>query len=439
MRWFWGAVVILLLHVVPVAGLAMQPILAKPSLAGARPTTQPTPPPVTPMRVVLVRSAEPDCEPHCAQWLSAEGDIFPGAAAEFSRALRALGNRKVPILINSRGGSVSDALAVGRMIRVLKLDIAVAKTRFASCQPADAACQKTSGFDGFRGAPDARLAICASACAYLFAGGVNRYVGFGAFIGLHQSTTKRAQVLTRYWVTTRRFADGSTQTTKKIVDQRRIDLGAAAQTSTQEYGNVAGYLQEMGVSSKEFLAIVVATPASTIHWMTPAELQTTNLSTDRRNGEYLIANIDQEARRAYLASPEYRTLAYAYALLPMGMFDERQTMLALNFSHRKNAPKVDLTAVPTSDGALLPTPPLEVDLHLTGDKSFAALNAQPRDPPAPMQAAIPVYAFCGLKKDSMIKVSLGAASNQWVADAALYTDARRFAGIDLLLAEACGK
>ena len=130
----------------------------------------------------------------------------------------------------------------------------------AASQPADAACQKAKGFDGFRGAPDAHLAICASACAYLFAGGVNRYVGYQSYVGLHQSTTKREQILTRYWVTTRRFADGSTQTTKTITDRRLIDLGTSAQTSQQEYKNVAGYLQEMGVSPKDLLAIVVATP-----------------------------------------------------------------------------------------------------------------------------------------------------------------------------------
>jgi hypothetical protein len=334
---------------------------------------------------------------------------------------------------------VADALAIGRMIRAQRLDIAVAKTRFESCQPTDAACQKAKEFDGFRGAPDDHLAICASACAYLFAGGVNRHVGYESFVGLHQSTTRREQILTRYWVTTRRFADGSTQTTKTITDRRLIDLGIAAQTSEQEYRTVAAYLQEMGVSPKEFLAMVVATPASTIHWMTPTELVTTSISTDRQNGDHLITQINRSAREAYLASPEYRTFAYAYALLPMGMFDERQTSLGLNFSHRKNAAKVDLTVTPTSDGALLPTVALEVDLHLTGGKTFAALNGQSNEPRAPMTTSIPVAAFCDLAKDATVKISLATTSRQSIPDSALYTDARRFPAMDRLLAEACGK
>jgi hypothetical protein len=431
MRLFWTALLALSLQMAPLAALAAIPTPVK---SAPFPMT-------TPMRIVLVRSAEPDCDPHCAQWLSAEGDLYPGVAADFGRALHALGNRKLPILINSRGGSVADALAIGRMIRAQRLDIAVAKTRFEACQPTDAACQKARDFDGFRGTPDAHLAICASACAYLFAGGVNRYVGYASYIGLHQSTSKRQQILTRYWVTTRRFADGSTQTTKTVTGRSLIDLGTAAQTSEQEYRTVANYLQEMGVAPKELLAIVVATPASTIHWMTPVELMTTNLTnlwTDRRDGEYLIGEIDKIAKEAYFASPEYRTFAYAYALLPMGMFDERQTSLALNFSHRKNTAKVDLTIVPTSDGAFLSTTPLKVDLGFPGDRTFAAVNVWPLEPRAPMTTHIPLAAFCDLSKDSIVKVSLEARSGS-VPDSALYTDARQFLAMDQLLTEACRK
>lgn len=428
MRLFWTALLALSLQIAPLAALAAIPTPVKSA-----------PFPMTaPMRIVLVRSADPDCDPHCAQWLSAEGDIYPGVAADFGRALHALGNRKLPILINSRGGSVADALAIGRMIRAQHLDIAVAKTRFETCEPTDAACQKARDFDGFRGTPDAHLAICASACAYLFAGGVNRYVGYASYVGLHQSTSKRQQILTRYWITTRRFADGSTQTTKTVTGRSLVDLGTAAQTSEQEYKTVASYLREMGVAPKELLAIVVATPASTIHWMTPVELMTTNLWTDRRDGEHLIAEINQSAREAYLASPEYRTFAYAYALLPMGMFDERQTSLALNFSHRKNTAKIDLTIVPTSDGAFLPTPPLKVDLSFPGDNIFVAENVWNLEPHAPMATHISLAAFCELPKDSIVKVSLEAKSGS-VPHSALYTDARQFQAMDQLLTEACRK
>src|SRR5260370_1517803 len=169
--------------------------------------------------------------------------------------------------------------------------------------------------------------------------------------------------------------------------------------------------------------------------MTRTELTTTSMSTDRQNGEDLSRQINRSAREAYLASAEYRTFAYAYALLPMGMFDERQASLGLNFSHRKNTANVDLTVTPTSDGALLPTVALEVDLHLTGGRTFAALNGQSDQPRAPMTTSIPVAAFCDLAKDATVKISLATTSRQSVPESALYTDARRFPAMDRLLAE----
>src|SRR5260370_5513821 len=109
MRLFWTAFLVLSLQIALVAAL-----MAIPALAKTRQPVHAAPPPfqmTTPMRIVLVKSTEPASDPHCAQWLSADGDIYPGAAADFGRALRALGNRKPPILINSPGGSVTDALA----------------------------------------------------------------------------------------------------------------------------------------------------------------------------------------------------------------------------------------------------------------------------------------------------------------------------------------
>ena len=67
--------------------------LAQP--AGAKPTAE------APMQVHLVRSAEPGCEPHCAEWIAAQGRIEAGSAARFRRALRRLGGRKLPVLVQA--------------------------------------------------------------------------------------------------------------------------------------------------------------------------------------------------------------------------------------------------------------------------------------------------------------------------------------------------
>ena len=83
------------------------------------------------MAFVVVRSGEPGCEPTCPEWISAEGGIAANTPAQLKKLLKTLGGRKLPIVVSSPGGDVDAALALGRMIRQYKLDVAVGKTRFA--------------------------------------------------------------------------------------------------------------------------------------------------------------------------------------------------------------------------------------------------------------------------------------------------------------------
>ena len=57
-----------------------------------------------PMRIVEVRSSQPGCEPKCAEWISAEGNIVLATAEQLRKIVNSLGGRKLPILIHSRGG-----------------------------------------------------------------------------------------------------------------------------------------------------------------------------------------------------------------------------------------------------------------------------------------------------------------------------------------------
>ena len=97
------------------------------------------------MRFVVVRSSAPGCEPNCPEWISAQGTIEAGTPALLKRALKKLGGRKLPIVVDSPGGNVDAALALGRMIRKSKLDIAVGKTWFEGCQPEDKDCTDNKG------------------------------------------------------------------------------------------------------------------------------------------------------------------------------------------------------------------------------------------------------------------------------------------------------
>jgi hypothetical protein len=91
----------------------------------AKPDPQPG---VAPMRVTIVRSDEPGCEPYCAEWISAEGKINAGTPGEFRRALQKMGARNLPVFIHSGGGLIPAALEIGRMLLARKLNIIVTGT-----------------------------------------------------------------------------------------------------------------------------------------------------------------------------------------------------------------------------------------------------------------------------------------------------------------------
>lgn len=89
--------------------------------------------------------------------LEAKGTITPGTAERFKAELEKRGSYVKTVVLSSPGGSVADALSMGRLIRERKLDTRV----------------------------EAK-ALCASSCPLIFAAGVKRTAQAGAAIGVHQ-------------------------------------------------------------------------------------------------------------------------------------------------------------------------------------------------------------------------------------------------------------
>jgi hypothetical protein len=89
--------------------------------------------------------------------LMATGTIVPGTAEAFSAEIDKRGGYVKTVMLHSPGGSVRDALTVGRLIRARKLNTVVESGSY-----------------------------CASSCPLLFAGGVERHAGEKAAIGVHQ-------------------------------------------------------------------------------------------------------------------------------------------------------------------------------------------------------------------------------------------------------------
>lgn len=89
--------------------------------------------------------------------LVATGTITPGMAKTFADEIAKRGSYVKTVVLQSPGGSVQDALAMGRLIR---------EKRYAT--------EVVSG------------SYCASSCPLVFAGGVQRIAGAKAAIGVHQ-------------------------------------------------------------------------------------------------------------------------------------------------------------------------------------------------------------------------------------------------------------
>ncbi|PZA12972.1 hypothetical protein DNX69_05740 [Rhodopseudomonas palustris] len=89
--------------------------------------------------------------------LMATGTITPGSAEAFGKELARHGEYIKTVVLNSPGGSVSDALSIGRMIRDHKLATEVEAGKY-----------------------------CASSCPLVLFGGAERRVGAKAAVGVHQ-------------------------------------------------------------------------------------------------------------------------------------------------------------------------------------------------------------------------------------------------------------
>ena len=95
--------------------------------------------------------------------LLAVGTIVPGTGQAFAAELKKRGGYVKTVVLHSPGGSLTDALAMGRLIRDGKFATEVESGNY-----------------------------CASACPLVFAGGVERRAGAKAAIGVHRAVAVSA-------------------------------------------------------------------------------------------------------------------------------------------------------------------------------------------------------------------------------------------------------
>ena len=243
-----------------------------------------------PMEVVIVRSNEPGCEPNCLEWIAAQGRIDANSPLRFKKALAQAGPRKLPVLIHSPGGSVSDALAIGRMIRAKGLDVVVSKTEVAKCAPADTACQKLKTRSVSLGSPVTFGSACASSCPFILAGGVRRLVGPGTAVGVHRISSFQiyTKVIRQYRIVTKTQWGLPVAREKQIVAEKPVSRTVVPTiTSDKTYVEIRQHFEQMGISA-DIMPLVQRTPSESLRWLTAKELTGFKLSTAYVNGEMLI-------------------------------------------------------------------------------------------------------------------------------------------------------
>jgi hypothetical protein len=237
------------------------------------------------MQVRIVRSAQGGCEPNCPEWIAAQGVIDASTPGRFKKVLRQLGARKVPVFIHSNGGSVADSYIIGHLLRAKGLDVAVMRTLLILCSPGDAECHKKESKGVVYGAPDVS-AYCASSCAFVLAAGQRRFVSPQAKVGVHQVKSFRTYVkVLRTYKVKQRFG---VQVSKTLVSEKKVSQKTVeTDTPQKSYDQIMKYFTEMGVT-KEIMPMILATPNTTMHWLTPAELTLTRLATDKKDGYPLL-------------------------------------------------------------------------------------------------------------------------------------------------------
>jgi hypothetical protein len=184
------------------------------------------------------------CQPNCRGWVSAVGIVTadsPGDFDEFARG-RQLGG--ATIVLDSSGGSVNDAIALGRRWRNLGALTTVGvsvQTNTAQAAPAGTAA----------------AAYCESMCVFLLLSGKTRYVPETAHVRVHQ-----------IWL-------GDRAGDAKSASYSADDLT----TVERDIGQLAKYTFDMGGAGDLLSLSLNVAPWEELHELSREELRLTNLVT----------------------------------------------------------------------------------------------------------------------------------------------------------------
>lgn len=201
-----------------------------------------------PMRFELRQSvAGETCENKCEKWISAAGAITADSGRDFLQAVKDKNVTGATVVLDSDGGSVIGAIALGREIRKISLNTAVGRVvdlpPTAKNEPRTALIPR---------------ADCESMCAFVLLAGIQRSVPAEARVMVHQ-----------IWLGDRR--EDPTAATYSAEDLVLVQ---------RDVGRLARYTAEMGASIDLLDLALRIPPWEPMHSMTREELRDTKLATD---------------------------------------------------------------------------------------------------------------------------------------------------------------
>jgi hypothetical protein len=199
-----------------------------------------------PMRFAFHQSTATDCISNCRGWVSAVGVIDGDSLRQFNELANAHDLRGATVVLDSGGGSVLDAIALGKRWRGLKLSTVVGAT--VNMPAGDGKAARTDILPN---------AYCESMCVFLLLSGVQRYVPPGAHIRVHQ-----------IWMGDR--ADDAKAANYNAEDVMIIE---------RDVGRLAHYTFDMG-GTGELLGLALSVPPwDALRELTTEERRRTNLVT----------------------------------------------------------------------------------------------------------------------------------------------------------------
>ena len=192
------------------------------------------------------------CQPNCTGWVSAVGIVTADSPQDFDEFARGRQLRGATIVLDSSGGSVNDAITLGRRWRSLGALTTVGIS----------AVTHTAHGDRGSVAPEA---YCESMCVFLLLSGKTRYVPEAAHVRVHQ-----------IWMGDR--ADDAKAASYSAQDLMIVE---------RDIGRLAKYTFDMGGAGDLLSMSLSVPPWEELHELSREELQLTNLVTTEAVAEVL--------------------------------------------------------------------------------------------------------------------------------------------------------